>query len=125
MIVGIGIDTTTVSRVEKVLEKDNFKTRFYSDSELFMLAKRGNKAQTYAVNYAGKEAFGKALGTGLIGFEWNELSILRTEAGAPYCAYSGKLKELMEKNHWKAKVSFTHEGDYASAVVIIEEQTKA
>lgn len=122
MIVGVGIDTTTISRIDNLLKKDNgFKTRFYSDGELFMLAKHGNKSQTYAVNYAGKEAFGKALGVGLIGFEWTELSILRTEAGAPYFSYAGKLKELMEKNKWKAKVSFTHEGDYATAIVIVEE----
>ncbi|MEG2769456.1 MAG: holo-ACP synthase [Oscillospiraceae bacterium] len=121
MVIGIGVDTTLIERIEKSSQKEHFMQRFFSDRERAMFARKGNIAQSIAGNYAAKEALGKALGTGLSGFVWNEASILRAEIGAPYFIYEGHLQELMQKNHWKASVSITHEGEYATAFVLIEE----
>jgi len=45
---------------------------------------------TIAANFAAKEAFSKALGTGVRGFLLAEVSVLRNELGAPYLALSGQ-----------------------------------
>lgn len=121
MIIGVGIDLTRISRIEESLKKPGFEDKFFSVRERVMFAKRGNRAETIAANFAAKEAFGKAMGTGLSGFKWQELSVLRTEIGAPYLAYEGSLSELVDQRKWRAHVSLTHEDNFASAYVIIEE----
>ncbi len=54
--------------------------------EQALLAALGDKhrAETAAANFAAKEAFLKAAGTGLGGFAMPELAVLRRESGAPY-----------------------------------------
>lgn len=48
--------------------------------------------ETIAANFAAKEAFAKALGTGVRGFSLNEVSVLRGELGAPYIKLAGNAK---------------------------------
>lgn len=123
-MVGIGIDMATVSRIEKSMERPHFAERVFSEQERTLLFQKQGKAQyeTAAANFAAKEAMGKAMGKGLSSFSLQELSVLRDEKGAPYFAYSGALKQMMQENCWKALVSLTHEGDTAAAFVVIEKE---
>ncbi|MDO5601776.1 MAG: holo-ACP synthase [Oscillospiraceae bacterium] len=120
-MIGIGVDVTTISRIEKSLGRPQFAERVFTLEERELLNKKSAPAQTAAANFAAKEAFGKALGTGLSGFSWQELSVLRDKNGAPYFAYTGALLNKMEQHGWRALVSLTHEGDAAAAFVILEE----
>ena len=78
------------------------------------------RAESAAANFAAKEAFLKACGTGLAGFALNEIAALRDERGAPYLAFSGRTAEFMETNQLSAHLSLTHEADLAAAFVVLE-----
>ena len=65
MIVGIGVDIVQIDRFLPWTENKALVQRFFSQQELESLEKRADLAQALAVRFAAKEAFGKALGTGL------------------------------------------------------------
>ena len=118
---GIGTDIITISRIEKSLEKPNFLTKVYGEKEIALFAK-GDKLKTnsLAANFAAKEAFGKALGTGVRGFELYEVEILRDDLGKPYFVLSGKAKEIVDSKNLTCHISLSHEGDRAIAFVVME-----
>ena len=64
-----------------------------------------------------KEAFGKAIGTGVRDFELNEVSTLTDELGRPYVVLSGNAKKIAGDK--KISVSITHTNEYAQAAVIL------
>ena len=118
----IGIDMTTISRIKKSLEKGSFAAHVFSEKELELFNYPEKPAyRSLAANFAAKEALGKALGTGVSGFSLNEVSVLRNEAGMPYFEFSGRAAGIMLKGGFDAKVSLSHEGDNAIAVVLLEE----
>ena len=112
----VGIDTVEITRIQKALEIRGFKERVYSPAELEMLEKKGRPAQSFAANFAAKEAFSKALGTGVAGFSLNEVSVLRDKRGAPYIELSGRAEELAKEKSFT--VSLTHTRLDATAIVI-------
>lgn len=117
----IGIDMTTISRIEKSMQKENFRTFVFTENELnaFFNTEKP-KYSSLAANFAAKEAFSKALGTGVRGFSLNEVEILRDEYGAPYMNFYGRAEQIMTQNSYTAQVSLTHEGDTATAIVLLE-----
>ena len=118
----IGIDMTTVSRIEKSCGKESFRNHVFTQNELdlFYNNREKPKYSSLAANFAAKEAFSKALGTGIRGFDLNEVEILRDELGAPYFNFYGKAAETVFKNGYKASVSLSHEDDKAIAMVLLE-----
>ena len=118
---GIGTDIITISRIEKSLAKPSFLTKVYGEKEISLFA-QGEKLKTnsLAANFAAKEAFGKALGTGVRGFELYEVEILRDDLGKPYFYLSGRAKEIVESKQLTCHVSLSHEGDKAVAFVVME-----
>ena len=121
----IGIDMATVSRIEKSCQKESFRNHVFTQSELNLFFNREKpKYASLAANFAAKEAFSKALGTGIRGFNINEIEVLRDELGAPYFNFYGKAAEIVSANGYKAKVSLSHEGDSAIAMVLLEETTR-
>ena len=93
MIFGVGIDLCDAGRLEKSLAKQSFLDHVFAPSEQALLASLGEKrrAETAAANFAAKEAFLKAAGTGLGGFAMPELAVLRHKSGAPYFALTGTM----------------------------------
>lgn len=117
----IGIDMTTVSRIEKSCEKPNFLTHVFTQRELDAFYHREKpKFASLAANFAAKEAFSKALGTGIRNFGFNDVEILRDELGAPYFNFYGKAAEIMALGGYSAQVSLSHERDTAIAMVLLE-----
>ena len=112
----VGIDTVEIARIEKSLLIPGFRERVYSPAEIEMLDKKGNPVQSYAANFAAKEAFSKALGTGVVGFSLKEVSVLRDDLGAPYISLDGRAKELAKD--FSFTVSLTHINREATAIVI-------
>ena len=117
---GIGTDIITISRVEKSLEKQSFITKVYGKNEIAAFAGEKLRVNSLAANFAAKEAFGKALGTGVRGFELYEVEILRDSLGKPYFVLSGSAKEIVESKRLVCHVSLSHEGDKAIAFVVME-----
>lgn len=122
MIYGIGTDLCEVARMERSLTRQAFVQRVFSEQEQELLDSRKGAArtQTAAANFAAKEAFLKACGTGLAGFALAEVSALRNEHGAPYLSFTGKAAAFIEQNGLTAHLSLTHESGLAAAFVILE-----
>ena len=76
--------------------------------------------ESAAANFAAKEAFLKAAGTGLSGFAMGEIEALRKPSGAPYYAFSGKAAAWMHENGLTAQLSLSHEQGTALAFCILE-----
>ena len=121
MIYGIGVDTTTIERIERTMTHESFMTRVFGENERAMFEQRKNRAETVAANFAAKEALGKALATGLSGFVWSEAEALRGEKGEPYFRFSGALEYFIRENNITAHLSPTHEGGFSTAFVVLEQ----
>lgn len=123
MILGVGIDLCDASRIEKSLEKQSFCDYVYAPAEQTLLAGLSGKrrAETAAANFAAKEAFLKAAGTGLGGFSLAELALLRAENGAPYFELQGRAATWAAQRGLTVHVSLTHEKGLANAIVLLEE----
>ena len=117
----VGVDLATVSRIKKSLENERFAKRVFSERELELFFDIDMpKYRSLRANFAAKEAFGKALGTGVKGFSLNEVSVLRNEAGAPYLEFTGRAAAIVLEGGYSCSVSLSHEGDRAVAVVLLE-----
>ena len=122
MILGLGIDIVEVSRLEKWLNDKKLLERFFNKEELeYVFSKGDGAARSLAVRFAAKEAFGKALGTGLAGIELKDIAVANDKTGRPFLNLSGTvLQALKEKGGADIHLSLTHEKTTAAAVVIIE-----
>ena len=121
MIKGIGLDLCSIRRMEALVAEGRFLTRYFTPQErAYILAKNQAAAESAAGIFAAKEAFLKAIGTGLGGASLTEIEVAHTPLGQPVLQLTGKaLATLGEGRAW---VSITHEGDMAAATVIIESQ---
>jgi holo-[acyl-carrier protein] synthase len=124
MIYGIGTDIINIERVEHILSKNKngFVKRVLSDHEQFLFANKGDSASYCAKRFAAKEAFAKALGTGIgrvVSFQ--DLTIRNDDNGKPYFIPSEKLRlYLVGKNIKHAHLSLSDEKFNAVAFVVLE-----
>lgn len=114
---GVGIDLVEVARIRKSMENPRFVSRVFGEEEQKLFT-GAHAAERAAANYAAKEAFSKALGTGVVGFSLNEVETLRDELGAPYLRFSGKAAEIVRERGLRFLCSLTHTADHAEAIVI-------
>ena len=77
--------------------------------------------ESAGANFAAKEAFLKACGTGIGGFALCEIQVLRKESGAPYYALTGQAAAWLEENRITAHLSLSHDGGLAQAFTILEQ----
>ena len=108
-----GIDLIAINRIGKSLANPRFLTRVFSVAEIDMFERRGYPVQTIAANFAAK-----ALGTGIRGFRWNEVSVLRDSFGKPYFLLEGRAKYLAEQAGLCFSLSLSHTDDTAAAFVV-------
>lgn len=123
MIYGIGTDIIETQRIETILEKygKRFLDRIYTPLEQeYCDSFKETKYIHYAVRFAAKESFSKAIGTGITdGFKFKEISIKNESNGKPVVILDG---ELMKKyGHLKAHVSLSHTDKNSLAYIILEE----
>lgn len=127
MILGIGTDLCEIRRIEQALERfgERFARRILVESELavFQRRKKGGKSAAYlAKRFAAKEAFSKALGTGIhFPVNWHNVWVANDRSGKPMLEFSEPLAELLERRGIeKVHVSLTDEIGMACAFVIAE-----
>ena len=122
MICGIGTDIAQVSRFEKWVKDPKMLERFFNKKEQSPAKSEAAKCQHYAARFAAKEAFSKALGTGISGFDLKDVYITNNSEGAPLLNIEGAALSLMKERYGDCKtfVSLSHEKEYAVAFVIIE-----
>ncbi len=94
----VGIDSVEINRIEKAMKNPRFCQRVFGEAENSLLAMRGFSAESAAACFCAKEAFSKAMGTGIRGFRLSEVELLRNDVGAPFLQLSGNaLKIAREK----------------------------
>ncbi len=123
MFAGIGIDMIEVDRITKFIEKEfGFKELVFSTKEIVYCETKTNKFENYAVRFAAKEAFFKAIGTGWVsGTLFNEVEITNDELGKPRLTLLGETHRTMASlGINKILVSMSHLNTIAAAVVVIE-----
>ncbi|MYL36121.1 holo-ACP synthase [Pontibacillus yanchengensis] len=118
MIRGIGIDLVEVERISTAIEKNKrFINRVLTEEEVTIyqnIRATYRRAEFVAGRFAAKEAFTKAMGTGIgSACSFQDISILRSEQGAPTMRVDG-----CEFNIW---VSISHSQSHAIAQVILED----
>ncbi len=120
----VGIDLVEINRIEKSIKNPRFCSRVLGKTEYSQLEMRGFPVQSIAASFSAKEAFSKALGTGLRGFSMDEVELLRGADGRPCLSLSGRALEIANSRNLRFSVSVTHTRLYAAAVVIGEEKKK-
>lgn len=122
MILGIGVDVVHVRRIAHWLTVDGLPQRFFHPDELTSALSRGQGAAlSLAARFAAKEAFGKAIGTGLRGIRLADIRILNNHNGKPDMhLYGTALEKFKALGCSTIHLSLTHESDNAIAMVVLE-----
>jgi len=124
MIIGIGVDMVTLSRIEKIHTRfgERFARRILGQEELAHYHDAPQPARFLAKRFAVKEAAVKALGTGeREGVLLKDFSITHDALGKPLLHVAGKAAELCDTQQVNNKhVSLTDEQDQVVAFVILE-----
>ena len=124
MILGIGTDIISINRIKNSLKNKNFINRIFNEKEISKCKRINNSINCYAKRFAAKEAFSKALGTGISnGINFNEIVILNKKSGKPYINIIGQTKKVLDKKFKRKKtkisLSLSDEKKYAVAFVTI------
>lgn len=122
MIVGVGLDVVHVRRLERWKAIPGLLERYFHPEELKTALDRGAAATlSLAARFAAKEAFGKALGTGLAGIVLKDINVVNHHNGRPVMQlYGSALSAMRKAGAERVHVSLTHERDNAMAVVVLE-----
>lgn len=127
MIKGIGIDLVEIDRFKQVINRqgNKFLERVFTPSEIkYCLKHKKNSYQHFAVRFAAKEAFLKAIGTGWgtkTAPQWTEIEVAKLSGKPPEIILTGKaFQHLRRLKAKRTHLSLTHTQDYAAAIVILE-----
>ena len=125
-IFGIGTDIVNIKRMELLLKKhgSSFKKRIFSKKEISYCEKKKNSSAFYAKRFAAKEAFSKALGTGIRkGINLKNIEISNNAYGKPFILLKGNLDNYLKKKvkdkKYDIHLSLSDDKPWAQATVII------
>ena len=123
-IFGIGTDIVSIDRIKKSIKNKKFLSRVYNIKEISRCKKLIKSDHCFAKRFAAKEAFSKALGTGISnGINLNEIIVKNNISGKPYFNFEGNTKKLLKKKfknkEIKTSLSLSDENKYAVAFVTI------
>jgi holo-[acyl-carrier protein] synthase len=125
-IFGIGTDIVNIKRIDHSLKKHGlkFKNRIFSKKEISYCDKRLNSSSFYAKRFAAKEAFSKALGTGIRkGVDLKNIEISNNSFGKPSISLKGNLaiylKKKINNKKYDIHLSLSDDKPWAQATVII------
>ena len=124
MIHGIGTDIVAIDRIAKTLERfgERFVNRILTPEERPRFERTRAKASHLAKRFAAKEAFSKAIGTGIRApFGWHSVAVGHDARGKPDLIASPAMAEYLAQRGVKAShVSLTDDAGIAVAFVVLE-----
>ena len=124
MILGIGTDLCEIGRIERSLERfgERLAQRILVASELEVFHRRRKAAAYLAKRFAAKEAFSKALGTGIhFPVNWHNVWVVNNRSGKPELEFSQPLRALLARRGVESvHLSLTDEIGMACAFVVVE-----
>ncbi len=124
MIYGIGTDIAAVERLAGMFERHGRAAaeKLLAPAELADFDAAPDKGRFLAKRFAAKEAFGKALGTGVRApATLLAIAVGHDALGKPVFAYSDELAALMNEKRLTAHLSISDEHDFAVAFVVLEQ----
>ena len=124
MIAGIGVDVVHVHRMTRWRETPGLLERYFNPEELSEIRSKGGSVDlSLSARFAAKEAFGKALGTGLAGIVLKDIKVKNKHNGQPEIIVSGTALEALKLcGATRIHLSLTHERDNAIAMVVLENE---
>ncbi|NWF94068.1 MAG: holo-ACP synthase [Syntrophaceae bacterium] len=124
MIVGTGIDIVNIERVERMMARWGglFLSRVFTEREIERCQQRVRPSECFALRFAAKEAFLKAIGRGLRnGIRWTDIEVENDLLGKPLLSFRRKAREILETERiGKALLTLSHEQPFAVAHVLLE-----
>lgn len=124
MIFGTGIDLVRIKRIEKTVVRwgERFVNRVYTPGEARHCYSRVSPFSAFALRFAAKEAFSKALGLGMRkGVRWKDIEIFTLPSGKPGIRVYGVCAEICNRNEITGThLSLSDEGEYGAAMVVLE-----
>lgn len=127
MILGVGIDHVDAGRIGDLIERfgERGERRLFTERELARCGDRPDPTECLAARFAAKEAFVKALGTGLRGMKWTDIEVEGSEGEPPRLVLRGGAsaafdRAVGDRAGGRIHVSLTHESGSAMAVVLLE-----
>ena len=124
MIIGIGTDLCEIGRVQRALDRhgERFARKILIESEFARFRKHRKPAAYLAKRFAAKEAFSKAMGTGIhFPVNWHNVSVENGRSGRPVLRFSAPLQVLQRsRGVTAAHLSLTDEIGMACAFVVLE-----
>ena len=123
-IYGIGTDIANINRIKKSLKNKNFIDRLFNINEIKKCNNQINKANCNAKRFAAKEAFSKAMGTGISkGINFNEIIVHNIKSGKPNIKLLGNTKKrvnkILNKKKYNIFLSLSDDKPFAVATVVI------
>ncbi|MCG8539604.1 MAG: holo-ACP synthase [Clostridia bacterium] len=119
MIKGTGIDIIEIERVKSAIENRKFMERIFTKHEIEYFNTTNNNIYTIAGTFASKEAVAKALGTGIRGFKWVDVEIVRDELGKPMVILHEEAKTIANQREIsRIEISISHCKEYAVSQAI-------
>jgi len=123
-IYGIGTDIANIKRLKKSIKNKKFIDRLFHKSEIKKCNNQVNKANCFSKRFAAKEAFAKALGTGIAkGINFNEIIVYNIKSGKPKIKLLGKTKEkvkrIFKNKKFQVYLSLSDDKPFAIATVVI------
>ena len=125
-IFGIGTDIVNINRMDKSLKKNGevLKNRIFSRNEINYCETKSNPSKFFAKRFAAKEAFSKALGTGIRkGINFKDIEIFNDSFGKPFIKLKGStanfLKKKIKSTKYSIYLSLSDDVPWAQATVII------
>ena len=123
--IGTGIDIVEIARIEKTYNRyeQNFASKILHDQELEELENSTDHIAFIAKRFAVKEAFVKALGTGIRGeVNWRSMYVLHDKKGKPTLAFTPEFAKEIHAHTLDVHISISDEKNYAVAQAIIVEK---
>jgi holo-[acyl-carrier protein] synthase len=125
MIYGIGVDLVHIPRMEKIMNRwgERFFCRVFTEYEQSLCLSRPRPDAAFALRFAAKEAFSKAIGLGMReGLKWRDIEIFHYPGGRPGIRVSGRARvHCRERGIIGMHVSLSDETEYATATVVLEQ----
>ena len=130
MIYGIGTDICDIRRIRASLQRhgERFAIKILSDGELKTWQARSARWPDRGISYlatrfSAKEAFSKAIGTGMrMPMTWRSCEIAKAASGKPEIILHGELKLWFEAHQLSAHITITDETDYAVSFCVVEKK---
>ncbi len=121
---GIGADIVKVKRIRNSIKNKNFVEKLFNKDEIIRCKRMKNSFNCFAKRFAAKEAFSKALGTGITkGINFKEIIVLNEKNGKPYIKLVNNTKKnvikRLKNKKYKISLSLSDETSYAVAFVTI------